>query len=98
MLCRLLLVLVFCALLAESSPLRAETASSGKWMRVGEFVIEPRDETVHLKLETLSNRVHALRLFLPKDRITLNRVVVSYGNGQVHFEDRKILLKYWREN
>ncbi len=75
------------------APAEAQTPLDG-WVLLGTTSVSVQQGTFTLQLPKDQNRLgmKAIRLASPHGAVLLERVVVSYANGQQHFDDDKIEL------
>ena len=86
---RLLLIM----LLAFSTAVRAQTEPKLEWVRLKSTIVELEAGKHRIDLSDVVARTRAIRLEVTSGSVELARLVVAYGNGQVHYEDRPIALK-----
>lgn len=75
-----------------STPAALADVGQGQWVRIAETSLEPGAKSARIDIGDNAGRLSAIRLYLPSGKLKLDRVAISYGNGQVHFEDRSISL------
>jgi esterase/lipase superfamily enzyme len=93
---RILVALVAWALFAPvMSPAGAQPTlepGQGRLVRVAMEVLEPAQETVVFDGLASAGRVRGLRLIPRLGSVIVIRVVIHYTNGQVHVEEREIVM------
>jgi WD40 repeat protein len=71
----------------------AQQAIDSNWSLLRSATVDLSKTPIDIRLPENARRTSAVRLIARKGSITLGRVAITYDNGQVHFEDRTILLK-----
>lgn len=61
------------------------------WVKIATQVVEPGTKIASIKIPDDAT-AKSLRLALPKGKLLLSAIVVTYGEGRVHLEDRRINL------
>ena len=67
--------------------------AADRWVRLASQQVEGTHQTTRIDLVKLQGRYKAIRLVMRRGNAVLNRILVGYGNGQIHYEDRPINLK-----
>lgn len=80
-----LTALVF-LLLPPSAAVRAQ-APGDTWVSITTGTINPAARNHRFDMSSASGRSKAVRLSVRQGSITIERVVVTYGNGQIHYGD-----------
>ncbi len=65
---------------------------AGNPITLGKVAVQAGERTIGLDKLAGSGRITAVRLQLSSGSCTVERVIISYASGQVHFEDREIIL------
>ena len=84
---------LFATLYIAFSGLLSPVLGADRWILLATQTLEGTQQTTSIDLVKLQGRYKALRLVMRRGNVVLNRVLVGYGNGQVHYEDRTINLK-----
>lgn len=85
---RLALALTALALLLlPPSPMRAQVPPGDVWVSLATGTINPEVRSHRFDISNTKGRSKAVRLMVRQGGITIERIVVTYGNGQVHYGD-----------
>src|SRR5262245_57818651 len=75
---------------AGSIDLQAQQETLVRWQRA---IIGADATTLTMSLPDDSPRIRSIKLAAQNGPVSLRRVQVTYGNGQVHFDERAITLQ-----
>lgn len=84
------LALFLLAVPAAAQP--RQEPGQGQLIRIGQVVVAEADGTAVVADLVREGRVRGLRLIARGGTVEIARVIVRYANGQVHYEDRDIVL------
>lgn len=84
-------ILFSCFLAAGQSA--AQQANDRNWVLLKSATVDLSKTPIEIRLPENARRTSAVRITARKGSIALGRVSIAYDNGQIHFEDRPILLK-----
>lgn len=74
-------------LLLPPSPMRAQAPAGDTWVSVATGMVNARARHQRFDVSNTNGRSKAVRLMVRQGGITIERVVVTYSNGQVHYGD-----------
>jgi esterase/lipase superfamily enzyme len=83
---------VFCLaiFLFPATRLQAQVPQGGAWVLIGSGEVDCAQRRTRILTNRAAGRFNAIRLVTKATGISIGRVIISYGNGQRHFEDRQI--------
>lgn len=74
-------------LLLPPSPMRAQAPAGDTWVSVATGTVNAGARNQRFDVSNTNGRSKAVRLMVRQGGITIERVVVTYSNGQVHYGD-----------
>jgi hypothetical protein len=84
---RLALALTALVLLVLPSPMRAQVSPGDTWVSVATGTVNSAARNHRFDISNTKGRSKAVRLTVQQGGITIERIVVTYSNGQVHYGD-----------
>lgn len=89
------LVAAFVVLLASAAPIQPQERPGDTWITLVTQILDPGQRSARIDLSRTSGRSKAIRLTARQGGVVVERVVVTYANGQVHHGDlqRAIALR-----
>lgn len=83
---RLLLSLAALAVVLVAPP-AAQSQSNDSWISLAVESLQPTSRNARIDVSRTKGRSKAVRLAVRDGSIIIDRVVITYANGQVHFGD-----------
>lgn len=89
---RILGLMLAASLLLGPAKAQERVEGAGNPIVLGKVAVQAGERTVSLDKLAAAGRVTAVRVQLSSGTCTIERVIVSYASGQIHIEDREIVL------